>query len=94
MQPTYKESRTYSSKCSSLLARVIALMRNFVVQSLLNATQQVLPSIPGGDQSSGPALPASDSQSAFTLFYGKFQASAPRIKSVVTLIEARQDRQE
>lgn len=72
-------------------------MRNFVVQSLQNATQQVLPSIPGaagGDQASAPALPGSDSQSAFTLFYGKFQASAPRIKSVVALIEARQDRQE
>lgn len=69
-------------------------MRNFVVQSLQNATQQVLPSLPSGEQGTGPSLPVTDSQSAFTLFYGKFQASAPRIKSVVTLIEARQDRPE
>ncbi|KAF4529520.1 hypothetical protein B566_EDAN015178 [Ephemera danica] len=96
--PNYKESRTYASRCSSLLARVIALMRSFVVQALQNATQQVLPLLAGvavNNPSSGVvAIPATDSQSAFALFYGKFQASAPRIKAVVTLIEARQDRAE
>lgn len=58
------------------------MIRGHIVEALVDATQQVL----------APAahVPLTAIHStAFALWYGKFQASAPRVKPLLTQVEAR-----
>lgn len=68
------------------MARAILVMKNYVTQIFLTATDQVLES----KQSS--KIDDKSSDTAFAIYYGKFQASAPRAKLITIKIEERLDR--
>ncbi|XP_069103454.1 conserved oligomeric Golgi complex subunit 3-like isoform X2 [Argopecten irradians] len=77
-----KESAIYLAKFRHCLARALNLIKCHVVHILQMATQQVQPtkdSVNIGDN-------------AFTLFYGKFRANAPRVKSLMEELEQRVDK--
>ncbi|XP_033760571.1 conserved oligomeric Golgi complex subunit 3-like isoform X2 [Pecten maximus] len=77
-----KESAIYLAKFRHCLARALNLIKCHVVHILQVATQQVQPtkdSVSIGDN-------------AFTLFYGKFRANAPRVKSLMEELEQRVDK--
>lgn len=58
------------------------MIRGHIVEALAHATQQVL--------SPATHVPlAATHNTAFALCYGKFQASAPRVKPLLTQVEAR-----
>lgn len=91
MQENFKESRVYLAKLQHCQTRAVALVRSYVTQVLQTATQQCLAAPPTASEnltsSSGGILPAADSD--FARCYGKFQACAPRIRSVLGHIEER-----
>ncbi|XP_060063849.1 conserved oligomeric Golgi complex subunit 3-like [Ylistrum balloti] len=77
-----KESAIYLTKFRHCLARALNLIKCHVVHILQMATQQVQPTkdtVSVGDN-------------AFTLFYGKFRANAPRVKSLMEELEQRVDK--
>jgi conserved oligomeric Golgi complex subunit 3 len=68
------------------------MMKNYVTNVLKTATDQVLtPAAPLSekDQQAFRRSSSSSSDVAFALYYGKFQASAPRVKKISTTIELR-----
>ncbi|OWF49103.1 conserved oligomeric Golgi complex subunit 3-like isoform X2 [Mizuhopecten yessoensis] len=77
-----KESSVYLAKFRHCLARALNLIKGHVVHILQTATQQVQPS--------KDTLNVGDN--AFTLFYGKFRANAPRVKSLMEELEQRVDK--
>ncbi|XP_049947756.1 conserved oligomeric Golgi complex subunit 3 [Schistocerca serialis cubense] len=81
----WKESNTYLVKYKHCLSRAIALMRSYVIDAFQHATQQVLaPRAVGGNQTE-----QLERDTSFALCYGKFQASAPKVKQVIIQIEER-----
>ncbi|KAK3602139.1 hypothetical protein CHS0354_036880 [Potamilus streckersoni] len=80
--PRYKESDVYLARFKQCLSRALNLIKSHVVNILQNATQQI--------------QPRKDSQgagdNAFTLFYGKFRANAPRVKALMEQLEQRVDK--
>lgn len=84
-KPNYKESETYSSQLRFCQSQALQTIRTHVINSIQSTTKDVMPE-------SGETLSPGDS--VFTLFYGKFQSNAHRIKSLVALIEERVERQE
>uniref|UniRef100_A0A6B2EI61 Conserved oligomeric Golgi complex subunit 3 n=1 Tax=Phlebotomus kandelakii TaxID=1109342 RepID=A0A6B2EI61_9DIPT len=85
----FRDYPQYSSKCKQCVARVVQMMRVHVINVLSAATEQVLApkKMPEGAK---PREQTSDT--AFALFYGKFQASAPKVKRVTSLIDQRRSR--
>ncbi|XP_055691770.1 conserved oligomeric Golgi complex subunit 3 [Lutzomyia longipalpis] len=85
----YRDAGQYMGKCKQCVGRVVQMMRSHVINVLSTATEQVLAPkrIPEGAK---PREHTSDT--AFALFYGKFQASAPKVKRVTNLIEQRKTR--
>ena len=73
----WKESSAYLVRFHHCLSRAVALVRSHIVEVLEHATQQVLT----------PATPAviATKSTVLALCYGKFQASAPRIKPLLSL---------
>jgi len=91
-QRKFKESHTYLAKFQHCQTRALAMVRSYVTQVLQNATQQCLTAPPTPSiASAGPGAPsaASVSDSDFARCYGKFQASAPRVRAVLSHIEER-----
>lgn len=85
----FKESRMYLAKLQHCQSRAVALVRSYVTQVLLTATQQCnsAPSTDSSATSTRNIIPSADSD--FARCYGKFQACAPRIRSVLGHIEER-----
>lgn len=73
-------------------------MKNYVSQIFTNATEQVIESkqiskdaiMQSSSSSSNAAEKSSDA--AFAIYYGKFQATAPKAKRITSVIEERLDR--
>ncbi|CAE1225454.1 COG3 [Acanthosepion pharaonis] len=77
--PRYKESQVYLARFKQCLSRALTLIKSHVITILQNASQQVLPKKDtpnAGDD-------------AFTLFYGKFRANAPRVHALMEQLEQR-----
>uniref|UniRef100_A0A182VQI6 Conserved oligomeric Golgi complex subunit 3 n=1 Tax=Anopheles minimus TaxID=112268 RepID=A0A182VQI6_9DIPT len=97
VNPSFSETSTYAVKYRACLAKATQMMKTYVFGILSNATAQVLAPKGSGAPRSLEALdqpkigdPTADA--AFVLFYGKFQASSPRVKRITGLIEDRLDR--
>uniref|UniRef100_A0A182I8B5 Conserved oligomeric Golgi complex subunit 3 n=1 Tax=Anopheles arabiensis TaxID=7173 RepID=A0A182I8B5_ANOAR len=95
--PTFSEATAYAVKYRACLSKATQMMKAYVLGILSNATAQVLTPKGSGVPRSLEALdqpkvndPTADA--AFVLFYGKFQASSPRVKRITALIEERLDR--
>ncbi|KAK7090645.1 conserved oligomeric Golgi complex subunit 3-like isoform X2 [Littorina saxatilis] len=77
--PRYKESEIYLARFSQCLSRALNHIKTYVTNILTNATQQVQP------KKDAPHM----TDNAFTLFYGKFRANAPRVKPLSEQLELR-----
>jgi len=82
--PNYKESTIYLVKYRAALNKALDMIRTYVKSSLDSATAAA---------SVTPASPALSSapHTAFTLFYGKFRAAAPRMRHLIAETERRRD---
>ncbi|KFM56619.1 Conserved oligomeric Golgi complex subunit 3, partial [Stegodyphus mimosarum] len=78
----YKESPAYLARFRHLQSQALGMIRSYVVATLQQATQQVLPRRDN----------LSPSENAFTLYYGKFRSHAPRIHALMKQIEERIDK--
>ncbi|CAB3239694.1 unnamed protein product [Arctia plantaginis] len=80
---TFKESHTYLVKYRHLQNRAIGLIRSYVTYVLNHATEQVL----------APNDEAPNDQetidTAYAVYFGKFQACAPKLRMVISEIEKR-----
>ncbi|XP_069704565.1 conserved oligomeric Golgi complex subunit 3 [Periplaneta americana] len=83
----WRESNAYLARFHHCLSRAVAMVRSHVVEALEHATQQVL-----APAAHVPSSIGSAHNTALALYYGKFQASAPRIKPLIAQIEARVSR--
>ncbi|XP_013188759.2 conserved oligomeric Golgi complex subunit 3 [Amyelois transitella] len=80
---TFKESHTYLVKYRHLQSRAISLVRSYVTHVLNHATEQVL-----APKDEGPTE-QEIMDTAYAVYFGKFQAAAPKLKMVITEIEKR-----
>uniref|UniRef100_A0A182JUF3 Conserved oligomeric Golgi complex subunit 3 n=1 Tax=Anopheles christyi TaxID=43041 RepID=A0A182JUF3_9DIPT len=97
VNPSFSEASVYAVKYRACLSKATQMMKTYVLGILSNATAQVLTPKGSGAARSLEALdqqkvgdPTADA--AFVLFYGKFQASSPRVRRITALIEDRLDR--
>ncbi|ESO96117.1 hypothetical protein LOTGIDRAFT_116220 [Lottia gigantea] len=106
--PRFKESSTYLARFKQCLSRALGLIKIHVTNILQNATQQVQPKKVCGillyfyqkhcDERYNLFQRQQDSDTqniadnAFTLFYGKFRANAPRVKLLTEQLEIRTDK--
>ncbi|KAH9512323.1 Golgi transport complex subunit 3 [Bulinus truncatus] len=80
--PRYKECDVYLARFRQCLNKALSLIKNHVNNVLLTATQQVQP------KKDSPNI----TDNAFTLFYGKFRANAPRVKALTEQLELRTEK--
>lgn len=84
-QSNYKESHTYLVKYRHLQNRAISLIRSYVTHVLNHVTEQVLaPQDEPQDQES--------MDTAYAVYFGKFQAAAPKLKRVISEVEGRAEK--
>jgi len=89
-QPKFKETSTYHIKYKQCLLKAIQMIRNYVIQILTVATDQVLnPKVHSANSKEPIKISDKSSEAAFALFYGKFQASSVKIRKVIQLVEDR-----
>ncbi|XP_055640025.1 conserved oligomeric Golgi complex subunit 3 [Toxorhynchites rutilus septentrionalis] len=88
VNPSFSEATAYTTKYRNCLSKATQMMTNYVINILANATAQIM--LPRTVGSKEPVGQGSDA--AFALFYGKFQASAPKVKRITATIESRLDR--
>lgn len=82
--PKYKDSSTFIVKYKHILSKAIVLIKNYVLTVISQATHQTLTPKNIETHESKP-----NSETAFALYYGKYQASAVKIKRVSKLVEDR-----
>ncbi|XP_058446712.1 conserved oligomeric Golgi complex subunit 3 [Malaya genurostris] len=87
VNPGFSEASAYSIKYRNCLSKATQMMKNYVGTILSNATAQILVPRAGSKETVDQGVEA-----AFALFYGKFQASAPKVKRITAIIEERLDR--
>ena len=66
------------------------MIKNYVIQVLTVATDQILN--PKVNPKEPPKIADKSSEAAFAMFYGKFQASSAKIKSIIKLVEDRYEK--
>lgn len=71
-------------KYKHCLSKGIILIKNYITQILLNATEQIV-------YSSVEFKTKKDlsSEAVFAIYYGKFQATAPKLKKITNIVEER-----
>ncbi|KAI8438134.1 hypothetical protein MSG28_010762 [Choristoneura fumiferana] len=83
---TFKEAHTYLVKYRHLQSRAISLIRSYVNHVLDHATQQVL------SPKDEDATDQENMDTAYAVYFGKFQATVPKLKMVIGEIEARAEK--
>ncbi|XP_068626505.1 conserved oligomeric Golgi complex subunit 3 [Battus philenor] len=83
----FKEAHTYFVKYRHLQSRGISLIRSYIIQVLNQATEQILTPEEGStDQET--------MDTAYAVYFGKFQAVAPKLRMVISEIEKRAETNE
>lgn len=80
-KPNYKESFNYLKQFKNLQIQTLQFIKSHIINTIQTTTNEIMPA-------SGETLAAGES--VFTLFYGKFQNNADRVKSLAVLIEEHQ----
>ncbi|KAK0059752.1 conserved oligomeric Golgi complex subunit 3-like isoform X1 [Biomphalaria pfeifferi] len=80
--PRYKECDVYLARFRQCLNKALSLIKSHVTNILMTATQQIQP------KKDSPNM----ADNAFTLFYGKFRANAPRVKALTEQLELRTEK--
>lgn len=78
--PNFKDYPVFLTKFKQCLSRAMHLMKTYTVNTLHNLTSQLIKRDP---------LAAPNSDNAFTLFYVKFRAAAPKVSTLIEQIEQR-----
>ncbi|CAM2096114.1 conserved oligomeric Golgi complex subunit 3 isoform X1 [Lepidochelys kempii] len=81
--PNFKDYPVYLVKFKQCLSKAMHLMKTYTVNTLQNLTSQLIKRDPS-------SMPNSDN--AFTLFYVKFRAAAPKVRTLIEQIEQRSEK--
>ncbi|XP_020664436.3 conserved oligomeric Golgi complex subunit 3 [Pogona vitticeps] len=81
--PSFRDYSVYLSKYKQCLSKAVHLMKTYIVNTLQNLTNQLIKRDPS-------VAPHSDN--AFTLFYVKFRAAAPKVRTLIEQIEQRAEK--
>uniref|UniRef100_A0A6J0UUR3 Conserved oligomeric Golgi complex subunit 3 n=1 Tax=Pogona vitticeps TaxID=103695 RepID=A0A6J0UUR3_9SAUR len=81
--PSFRDYSVYLSKYKQCLSKAVHLMKTYIVNTLQNLTNQLIKRDPS-------VAPHSDN--AFTLFYVKFRAAAPKVRTLIQQIEQRAEK--
>ncbi|KAL8186710.1 UNVERIFIED_CONTAM: Golgi transport complex subunit 3 [Gekko kuhli] len=81
--PNFRDYPVYSTKFKQCLSKAMHLMKMYTVNTLQNLTNQMIKRDPS-------AVPNSDN--SFTLFYVKFRAAAPKVRTLIEQIEQRSEK--
>ncbi|KAJ8253497.1 hypothetical protein GJAV_G00213790 [Gymnothorax javanicus] len=81
--PNFKDYPVYLAKFKQCLSKAMHLMKTYTVNTLYNLTSQLTKRDPLG---------AAITENAFTLYYVKFRAAAPKVRSLIEQIEQRSER--
>ncbi|XP_066562754.1 conserved oligomeric Golgi complex subunit 3 [Amia ocellicauda] len=81
--PNFKDYPVYLVKFKQCLSKAMQLMKTHTVNTLQNLTSQLTKRDPAG-------VPIVDN--AFTLYYVKFRASAPKVRTLIEQIEQRSEK--
>ncbi|RXN00492.1 Conserved oligomeric Golgi complex subunit 3 [Acipenser ruthenus] len=81
--PNFKDCPVYLAKFKQCLSKAMHLMKTYTVNTLQNLTNQLTKRDPSG-------LP--NAENAFTLFYVRFRASAPKVRTLIEQIEQRSEK--
>ncbi|XP_018420794.1 PREDICTED: conserved oligomeric Golgi complex subunit 3 [Nanorana parkeri] len=82
--PNYKDYPVYLAKFKQCLSKAMHLMKTYTVNTLQNLTNLL---IKRQDLSHTP-----NSDNAFTLFYVKFRAAAPKVRTLIEQMEQRSEK--
>ncbi|XP_016121234.1 conserved oligomeric Golgi complex subunit 3-like [Sinocyclocheilus grahami] len=78
--PHFKDYPVYLTKFKQCLSRAMLLIKSHTVSSLQNLTAQLTKRDPLG---------APNADNAFTLYYVKFRAAAPKVRRLIEQVEQR-----
>ncbi|XP_045695068.1 conserved oligomeric Golgi complex subunit 3 [Phyllostomus hastatus] len=81
--PNFKDYSVYLLKFKQCLSKALHLMKIYTVNTLQNLTNQLLKRDP---------LSVPNADNAFTLFYVKFRAAAPKVRTLIEQIEQRSEK--
>nr|Q8CI04.3 RecName: Full=Conserved oligomeric Golgi complex subunit 3; Short=COG complex subunit 3; AltName: Full=Component of oligomeric Golgi complex 3 [Mus musculus]AAH38030.1 Cog3 protein [Mus musculus] len=81
--PNFKDYPVYLLKFKQCLSKALHLMKTYTVNTLQTLTNQLLKRDPS-------SVPNADN--AFTLFYVKFRAAAPKVRTLIEQIEQRSEK--
>ncbi|OXB57970.1 hypothetical protein ASZ78_004292 [Callipepla squamata] len=81
--PNFKDYPVYLTKFKQCLLKAMHLIKTYTVNTLQNLTNQLMKRDPS-------AVPNSDN--AFTLFYVKFRAAAPKVRTLIEQVEQRSEK--
>ncbi|KAM6144887.1 conserved oligomeric Golgi complex subunit 3 isoform 3-T3 [Phoenicopterus ruber ruber] len=81
--PNFKDYPVYLIKFKQCLSKAMHLIKTYTVNTLQNLTTQLMKRDPS-------AVPNSDN--AFTLFYVKFRAAAPKVRTLIEQVEQRSEK--
>ncbi|XP_034993262.2 conserved oligomeric Golgi complex subunit 3 [Zootoca vivipara] len=81
--PNFRDYPVYFARSKQCLSRALHLMKTYTVNTLQNLTNQFIKREPS-------VVPNSDN--AFTLFYVKFRAAAPKVRTLIEQIEQRSEK--
>ncbi|GBP13312.1 Conserved oligomeric Golgi complex subunit 3 [Eumeta japonica] len=85
----FKEAHVYQIKYRHLQSRAISLIRSYVIHILNHATEQVLTPIDDYESTDTESI-----DTAYAVYFGKFQAAAPKLQYVIKEIEKRAETNE
>uniref|UniRef100_A0A8I3W1I3 Conserved oligomeric Golgi complex subunit 3 n=1 Tax=Callithrix jacchus TaxID=9483 RepID=A0A8I3W1I3_CALJA len=81
--PNFKDYPVYLLKFKQCLSKALHLMKTYTVNTLQTLTNQLLKRDPS-------SVPNADN--AFTLFYVKFRAAAPKVRTLIEQVELRSEK--
>uniref|UniRef100_A0A8C2BKL7 Conserved oligomeric Golgi complex subunit 3 n=1 Tax=Cyprinus carpio TaxID=7962 RepID=A0A8C2BKL7_CYPCA len=81
--PSFKDYPVYLSKLKQCLSRAMLLIKSHAVSTLQHLTAQL---------STRDLLGAPNADNAFTLYYVKFRAAAPKVQRLIEQVEQRSDK--
>ncbi|KAB0801537.1 hypothetical protein PPYR_05891 [Photinus pyralis] len=92
LHPNFKESKSYTAKYENILAKAVIFIKRYFNDVVASATKQVT----DPDKATNLLAPGNDEsqqvESAFSLYYGKFQSAAAKVKPIINHIEAKVDK--
>jgi len=84
---SFTESQSYLEKYKACLLQALGMVKNYTISCLENTTKSILNQKTEQEEKDTPTTLVQED--AFTLYYGKFRAHAPKIKTLTSELETR-----